>query len=94
MMMDNHCNSMLSAYNMFFTVQRHAARALWHVASASAYRPALVNGDCLAALLRLAQPSIRSVQAQSLAKQALKKLAQDPQVGAWLCFADWLEQRW
>ena len=62
-------------------LQRHVARALWHLATAEDSRQLLVDQGGLGPLLRLAQAQdARSVQSRTLAQQALKRLAEDQSV--------------
>ncbi len=63
-------------------VQRHAARALWHLTGTSqaGLRQRVLDGGGLNALLRLAKSGNKGVQAKALARRALKRLAQDPEV--------------
>ena len=62
-------------------MQRHAARAFWHLAAAGGgAREALMAGGAAGALLALAGNASRGVQAAELAQQALRKLAEDPLV--------------
>lgn len=65
--------------------QRNTARAWWHLAAAEGQRARLLEGKGLRALLHLAAPDTnRSPEARTLARQALKRLADDPQVQALL----------
>ncbi|KAK9807012.1 hypothetical protein WJX72_010768 [[Myrmecia] bisecta] len=60
-------------------VQRHVARAFWHLTGSEEHREAALGGGALASLLRLAQADTKSVQSRTLARQALRRLAEDPQ---------------
>ena len=62
-------------------LQRHAARAYWHLVATPASRKHFLAADGVGALLHLARMATKSVQGKSLAQQALKRLADDPQVG-------------
>lgn len=62
-------------------MQRHAARAYWHLVAISASRKQFLAADGVGALLHLSRMATKSVQGKSLAQQALKRLADDPQVG-------------
>ena len=66
-------------------VQRHAARAYWHLVATSASRKQFLAADGVGALLHLSRMATKSVQGKSLAQQALKRLADDPQVGRDRC---------
>lgn len=62
-------------------LQRHVARALWHLATAAESRPLVVDCGGVPAIQRLAQaPEVRSLQSKKLAQRALKRLADDPAV--------------
>ncbi len=61
-------------------LQRHAARAFWHLAFAEGSKPRLLEAQGLPAMLRLALPSTHSTATQALSRQALRRLADDPQV--------------
>ncbi|KAK9853630.1 hypothetical protein WJX84_002457, partial [Apatococcus fuscideae] len=61
-------------------VQRHAARAFWHLAFAEDSKPRLLEAQGLPAMLRLALPATYSTATQALSRQALRRLADDPQV--------------
>ncbi|BDA48009.1 probable protein FAN at N-terminal half [Coccomyxa sp. Obi] len=61
-------------------VQRHTARAFWHLASMEGpAAEAAVQSESLGALLRLAAPEGK--QGAQMARQALRRLCEDPSVG-------------
>ena len=61
-------------------LQRHVARAFWHVASTEDNRVRILAHGGLGSLLRLAQADNKGIQSQSLARQALRRLADDAQL--------------
>lgn len=62
-------------------VQEHTARAFWHLAVADSEEvfEAVMESAILAALLRLAAPEV--TKGAQLARQALRRLCEDPDVG-------------
>lgn len=61
------------------SLQRHTARAFWHLsAMEGVVGEAVSQSDSLAALLRLAAPE--GNQASQMARKALKRLSEDPAV--------------
>ena len=59
--------------------QRHTARAFWHLASMEGpAAEAAVSGESLGALLQLAAPEGK--QGAQMARQALRRLCEDPSV--------------
>ena len=71
-------------------LQRHTARAFWHLASMEGpAAEAAVERESLAALLRLAAPEGK--QGAQMARQALRRLCEDPAVScahspSWLAY--------
>lgn len=59
-------------------LQRHAARALWHLVALPDTRSKVVRAGALGPLLSLARTSRRGVQASTLARQALRVCQDDP----------------
>ena len=58
-------------------LQKHVARAVWHLAAANETRQLLLGRGPVLALQRLAQGS-RSLQGRDLAQQALRRIHDDP----------------
>mmetsp|Transcript_50612 Transcript_50612/g.161970 ORF Transcript_50612/g.161970 Transcript_50612/m.161970 type:complete len:113 (+) Transcript_50612:240-578(+) len=63
-------------------VQRHAARAFWHLAVHHDNKRQVMDMGGLQSLLKLSRVGERNLQATLLAEEALKKLAEDPVVAA------------
>ena len=61
-------------------LQEHAARAFWHLAveDSDAVFDAVMESPSLAAMLRLAAPEV--TKGAQLARQALRRLCEDPDV--------------
>ena len=69
-------------------MQEHTARAFWHlaVADSDAVFDAVMESPSLAALLRLALPEV--TKGAQLARQALRRLCEDPDVRHAVCSSD------
>jgi hypothetical protein len=65
-------------WDVVWGLQRHVARALWHLATAEESRHLLVEQGGLAALQRLVDaPDSRGQFSRTLAQQGLRRIAED-----------------